>query len=182
MRGHGLNKTKALFPKMEIAQYSHAFYATENNTKISEWEYSGVNSLHELRIAAVQDWSYCDEALTEYIKGGQLPTVQKMTGLFPSERNLKKLMLGRVDLWLSNQFVADYLIKKKIQDGDLNEGQIVKLQKIPINTDVSVYPIFINNGKGRRLANIFDDGMKLLRESGELNVILDKYGVSDWVN
>jgi hypothetical protein len=39
---------------------------------------------------------------------------------------------------------------------------------------------FAPNDEGRRLAAVFDEGVRQLRANGELEKLLRNYGLSDW--
>ncbi len=178
MKAHPVREGIAVFPEQPIAQYTHWFYARKDAPFLAEWKYTGPDSLDGIRLGAVRGWNYCDEALTRYIQNGQPPLVQALHGKAPAERNFSKLLGRRIDLWVANQFVAEYFLLKKREAGDPAAKAIVGVQAVPITGEVNVYPIFYNTDAGKTHAREFDQGMRALQESGELDKIMAAYGVA----
>jgi hypothetical protein len=72
------------------------------------------------------------------------------------------------------------LLTKERAGGNPDADKITGLVDVPVTSEVNVYPVFHNTEKGRRCAEIFSQGMRLLRASGRLEKIMMKYGLSDW--
>ncbi|MEH6347422.1 MAG: ABC transporter substrate-binding protein [Bermanella sp.] len=180
MKIHAYHKELAFFPNTEIAQYTHAFYALNSFALGGNWKYNGVETLKGIRVGAVLGWAYCDTALTKYIQKNNNRWVSAISGGSVSQRNYQRLLLGRTDIWVANQYNANYLLLKKNRNADSNAARIVRVAKVPVTSIVDVYPVFYNNEKGKEYAQEFDDGMANLRESGLLDAILKTYNLKDW--
>ncbi len=180
MKNHPINKSLALFPEEEIAQYNHKFYARVDSPLIKSWQYEGVESLKNLKIGSMKGWTYSDKKITEYLKQGSAPFVQPLHGEGGTERNFRKLLTGRIDLWISNATNTDYFLAKEREAGNKSVDEVIGFLKVPVTSDVNVYPIFYNNEEGRIYAAVFTDGIRRLRANGKLQTIMQIYGLSDW--
>lgn len=178
MKTHPVREGIAVFPQQPIAQYTHRFYARKDAPFLAEWKYAGPDSLDGIRLGAVKGWNYCDRELTRHIQNGQPPLVQALHGEAPAERNFSKLLGRRIDMWVANQFVAEYFLLKKREAGDPSADAVTGFQAVPITGEVNVYPIFYNTDAGKTHAREFDQGMRALQESGELEKIMAAYGVA----
>jgi len=180
MKVHPIDKTIAVYPEEEIARYTHRFYARKDSDLIDNWQYTGVESLLNLRIGCVEGWNYCDKEITKHLANGTDPHVQALSGDAVHERNLKKLLAGRIDLWVANINNAEYLISEKRKAGSKNIAKIIGFWDLPVTNEVNVYPVFLKHGNGNQYASIFTKGIRILRKSGELKAIMARYGLSDW--
>ena len=80
--------------------------------------------------------------------------------------------VGRLTLVIEDEAVAAFFLKN-------NDQAVAKagcLSGEPIYFGIS--PTL--GDQGRAMAAKFDAGIKAMRASGELKVILDKYGLADW--
>jgi len=109
-----------------------------------------------------------------------MPYVQAVYGEAPEEQNFRKLLIGRIDIWIANISNIEYLLSKKIKSGDNKAERVIGLSDVPITNEVNVYPIFYNNENGQIYAKMFTHGIQKLRNSGLLDNILKKYGLKDW--
>ena len=180
MKAHSIKKEIAIFPEEEIARYTHRFYALKDSPLVKSWKYQGVESLKDITIGCVMGWNYCDNDITEYLKKGNTPYIQALTGTAPAERNFKKLLARRIDLWIANINNTEYLLSKKRKAGNKEAEMVIGFLDLPITTEVNVYPVFYRNEEGERFSKIFTQGIRELRKTGELDTILVKYGLTDW--
>lgn len=180
MKVHPVNKEIALFPEEEIARYTHRFYALKDSPLTKTWEYQGLESLKNMKVGCVKGWSYCNNDVTKYLTEGDDPQVQAMTGEDAEEKNFRKLVAGRIDLWISNINNTEYMLAVKRNSGNKEVDKIVGIADLPVTAEVNVYPIFYKNMKGEKYSEIYVKGIRELRETGELNSIMAKYGLTDW--
>lgn len=180
MKVHPVKKGIAVFPEEEIARYTHRFYAKKDSFPVDTWKYEGIESLKNLKVGCVKGWNYCDKDISKYLAEGSRPYVQAMTGESPESRNIIKLLNGRIDLWIANISNTEYLLAKEYKAGNKAVKQITGFLDLPVTNEVNVYPVFYQNEKGLKYAEIFTKGIRELRKSGELDKIMEKYGLTDW--
>jgi polar amino acid transport system substrate-binding protein len=180
MKVHPIRKTAAVFPDEEIAWYLHSFYVRSDSPLLANWQYEGIESLVGIRVGCVKGWNYCDKTINRYLHAGEAPAVQPLYGGMVQERNFRKLIAGRIDLWVANRNNTEYMLSRKRKKGDRDARRIVRHSDLPVTNAVRVYPVFRRNEKGKRYAEFFTAGMRALRRSGELQRILSNYNLVDW--
>lgn len=141
----------------------------------SSWVYSGPRSLETQILGTIADYDYGE--LTTYIEDqikSKSGRVQVVFGNDALQSNLRKLAAGRVTVIIEDALVAvhearilGYLVLIK------SAGTVRPANKVGIAFSAK-------NPQAVEWAQMFDRGMRALRQSGELKSILDKYGVSDW--
>lgn len=140
-----------------------------------DWRYEGVSSLYGIRLGVIGGYAY-DEAFDRYVEAnsGSLG-VQVIYSNDALESNIRKLMLGRIQATLESRLV----MQARLREMNLT-GQIVPagaLGKI-LNMYIACSPARTSS---QQYVRLFDQGLRQLRESGELAEILARYGVEDWV-
>jgi len=93
------------------------------------------------------------------------------SGYSPLTKQLEMLKMGRLDILLDSRFTVQYLLNQ------LQEKNIVHA-----GTQGDFTPLFLgfSPSVSKEVTNIFDQGLVTLRQSGRLNKILAKYGITDW--
>lgn len=159
-----------VFPKQEVGNTSLVFFTHSS----SNWKFSGVNSLKDVKIGIIQGYDY-RPWLLDYIRKTPGSAVE-LSGEDAVERNLKMLVLGRIDVIPPNYTSFVYRAKKLGLEG------VVRLAgKDNIGGARKLFIAFSPNLENSvSLAAIFDAGISALRKSGRLNKILHKYGLKDW--
>jgi len=160
-----------LFPKEEIAVYIACFYVKKGNL----WRYEDADSLSKITLGLVGGYDYgFGPVLDKHIQNN--PTkVQFIFGLNADERNLMKIQIGRIDATITDRNIGGYLIKKNGWDNQIHEVSCFSDDK------ASIYVGFLEGlPESAHYAGIFDRGMAELRRTGKLQVILEKYGITDW--
>lgn len=157
-----------IFPKEEIDRASTDFFVRKGDP----WRFDGVDSLKKVRLGAILDYSYA-AVLDEYIANNR-NKVDLATGDDAIDRNLKKLVHGRIDVMLEQEVVVRYAAKR-----------LGFSDKIEFAGNDNVYdPLYVAfspaDPKSPQYAAIFDKGIRKLRDSGELAKILARYGLTDW--
>jgi polar amino acid transport system substrate-binding protein len=138
---------------------------------IDDWGYIGPDSLSHRKVGVVTGYSYDD--LDGFMSANR-DVFKPVAGIDGTIRNIKKLVTGRLDTVIENTFVARSTIAQL--------GVITKVKKVGSTGPAS--PVYIAcspaKAKSIELVEQVDVATKRLRASGELAVILKKYGLSDW--
>ncbi|MBF0452655.1 MAG: transporter substrate-binding domain-containing protein [Candidatus Magnetomorum sp.] len=147
------------------------FYGRKDST----WKFDGVDSLKTVNLGVVRNYAYTPE-LDKYIaENSKQKAVQLASGEDALEVNIKKLIRSRIDVFVANEMVFGYHIKQAGRSvDDFKHCGVLSTDKVhmafsPKNPNSKAYVETVNNG------------LKMLRTSGELKKILDKYNVQDWI-
>ena len=157
-----------VFPEEEFGISKVVFFAKKG----SSWRFEGLQSLSKVKIGLVKNYSYGQE-LDKFFQENQ-NMVQYAYGDDPYSINIKKLLEGKIDVTVEDPYVI--LLKAKrmgvgdqiIKVGEFGSGQKLYIAFSPVIT------------KSKEYAAILTKGIKKLRDSGELDKILAKYGLEDW--
>ena len=143
--------------------------------KGEKWRYTGIKSLKLTRLGVVKDYVY-GEAIDEYIADNQGTDAIKVAS---SERGLvQELMMGRVDVIISTNAVFTYSILDMKDTMDSFEDAGVLWASYGVYMGFS--PASAKLEKSKLYAEIINKGISVLRDSGKLETIMNKYGLSDW--
>jgi polar amino acid transport system substrate-binding protein len=156
-----------IFPENALGQAVDMFYTIEG----SSWYFENTASIKGSVIGIIKGYSYGDE-LDEYI-GKNKKQFAILHGDDAFERNLEMLYLGRVNALIENQFVMNNYLKNNKSRKPIIEAGMVNRE----NVYIAFSP---KNPNSKTYARILSDGINTLRASGELKIILAKYGLSDW--
>ena len=159
-----------VFPIQEIGRTSLVFFTRVS----SDWTFSGIKSLKGNTLGLIQGYSY-RPWLRDYIRKFPASAIE-LNGEDAIERNLRMLVLGRIDVIPSNYQTFMYRAKKFGL-----EGEVRFAGKDNIGREKKLYIAFspkLNISKS--LAAKFDEGMLKLRATGNLDRILSAYGLKDW--
>lgn len=136
--------------------------------------YSGVSSLDSLRVGAIEGYSYSGEVdawIEANLKNRQ--RLEFVHGATPLELNIRKLIAGRIDVFPETKEVA-WL---RLRDLGL-------LDQVIFQDANSVEPIYFGFSPRRpdlvEVARLIDAGIVDLRRTGQLQSIIQFYGVQDW--
>lgn len=158
-----------VFPVKALGASKYSFYVLKGN----EWRYDGPDSLLELSdIGLVQDYAY--DQLSPDIASFEREYADRcayITGQLPVERNFRKLLSGRLDAVLSDRTVAQYVIKKLGASGNVVEVST----PWPANPVYAAFSASFPSAK--QLARQLVTGTELLRQSGALDRILERYNL-----
>ena len=160
-----------IFPENELGMIDFAIFTKKD----SSWIYKNTDSLANISLGVIRDYSYSDE-IDAYINKNYSETnkIQIMSGDSPLEKNIKKLAADRIDATIEAdpvfQFTASEL---KMQSQFRKAGSIALPEKAYIAFSPEIEA-------SRKYADILSSGIEKLRKSGELKVILEKYGLNDW--
>ncbi len=137
------------------------------------WQYNGLISLHQLRIAVAADYSYSDE-LDAYIEAQQhsrdLVVIRSEQ---PLERMHKLLKEGKIDAYIEDKTVVSYHAHRHHET-----------QQIRFAAEFNASPIYIAFSPAEplsyRLAKHLSSRITELRNNGQLATLLARYGLEDW--
>lgn len=166
-----------IFPEEEFGASMTYFFVKKGNP----WKYTDVNSLAQVRIGVQEDYEY-GPVVDEYIeKNKNSMRVQAVKSEDPVTLNLKKLLKGKIDAFPEDKLVFLYNAKTM---GVLDQVEEVGVIPTESREDFEATKVYIAfspaNPKSKEYAQVLSDGIKKMRASGELQKILDKYGLKDW--
>ncbi len=160
-----------IFPKNELAMIGFGIFVKKENI----WTYSGVSSLERISIGVIADYSYGNEIDT-YIKKNKKNSerIKVMHGETPLKNNIRMLLAGRFDAVVATGSVFWYTAHRlKVSDQLKSAGVVTKPEKAYIAFSPAL-------PTSKEYAKILSNGVAELRKSGELEKILNKYGLTDW--
>ncbi|TWX70920.1 amino acid ABC transporter substrate-binding protein [Colwellia demingiae] len=105
------------------------------------------------------------------------------SGNSPLQKQLRMLRLGRLDILLDSRFTVQYQLSKLSQKtSQLKTSTTSDPTIVYAGTEGIFIPLFLGFSPllSKEYIQIFDYGLSNLRENGQLNRILAKYGVRDW--
>lgn len=143
------------------------------------WKYDGIPSLENRALGVINDYSY-SKKLDQYINDNKNdPTrVQILSGDNALDSNVKKLLAGRINTFIEDTKVISYYLSPPEYE-EVREA-IVKAGSLPDNDDGngSIYIAFNpNHPKSKYYADLLSEETARMRENGELDAILSKYGI-----
>jgi polar amino acid transport system substrate-binding protein len=156
-----------LFTETPVTLSRNCFYTRED----SSWRYSGIESLAEVRLGVINEYSYGDRlnAYIEAHQGGD--RVQRAAGDAALDINLSKLSHGRLDAVLENSWVIQARLARLGRHGELREAGCRE-------PDVPIYLAFSPaQADSARFAELFEQGLRRYRANGRLQALLRSYGV-----
>jgi len=160
-----------IFPEEAVGNYQIAFFVKEDNP----WRFTNTRSLGKIVLGVAADYGY-NEWLNDYIQANKkdYKRVQAATGEYPIETNIKKLLAGKIDATIASTSAMYYAAQK------LGVADQIKFAG---NGSIAggLYIVFSPaKEKSSDYARMLDEGVRQLRKSGELAMILERYGLSDW--
>ena len=139
--------------------------------KGSAWKYGGLSTLEKLNtLGAVNGYTYNDEV------DGFIAKNAKKIDAAPGEDalgvNTKKVVAGRTDAFIEDLNVTEAYLK---------ENKITNIENAGCIESVPLYTAFsFKNSKSKKYIEEINAGLDRLRKSGELQKILDSYGVKNF--
>ena len=157
-----------LYPQEPIGMTQNCFYTKTSNS----WIFSDIGQLAGIVIAIIDGYVYGE--IDGYLESEN----EKIIALTGDETKMMERLVGLVEIDRAQAFVQDtavaeyYFKSKGIQHQFKSAGC---LSSIP-----SMIGFAPNDPRSIKLIREFDRQISKLRESGELELILSKYGFSDW--
>ncbi|MGL1885853.1 MAG: transporter substrate-binding domain-containing protein [Reichenbachiella sp.] len=148
-----------------------------------EWQYTTPKSLSGKAIGAAQNYDYGQEmnGFLEQYERNVDTRVERLTGDNIFHRNILRLNLKRIDVILMDRTGGKWAIKKAENKGVISPGQIVLSGCTGESAELYLAFSSTDAKRAQYLGEIFDRGVKRLRDSGKLQDILAKYGLVDWI-
>lgn len=170
----GASRTDAagcVFPREELARNKLAFYVKKGNA----WRYRGPASVEETTIGTIAGYDY-RPWLLEYIEANRddPARVQVLHGDEPLKRNLTKLISDRVKVVVDTEAAIRFVAKEM---NILDRIECAGYGDEPAYIYIAFSP---KKKESARYAEELSEGIAAMRKSGELQRILDKYGLKDW--
>lgn len=161
-----------VFPERELGRGVESVFVRKSSTFV----FKNFQSLQDVSIGVVNGYAYGSAELNAHIKqfGNNPDKVQFVYDEKAQERNLTKLEAGRMEVVVENSAVFWHTASRlKLTDKFKEIGRLGE----PKNTYIAFSSADANS---RAYAKALSDGVDVLRKSGDLNKILQKYGLRDW--
>ncbi|MFZ5569783.1 MAG: substrate-binding periplasmic protein [Thermodesulfobacteriota bacterium] len=159
-----------IFPENEQAVIGNSFFVLRDST----WTYTGLPSLDRVKIGLILGYDYGEEIDQYTQKNKDSTKVQMNSGEKALEKNIKKLLAGRIDAVLENNYVFEYKASR------MNIMDKIKPAGVAVQPDKAYIAFSPAHHKSKEYAEILSRGMEEIRASGELAKILEQYGLKDW--
>lgn len=148
-----------------------AFYARAD---APPFEYHDLSDLQDKVVAVIGGYGYTEQIDAYINTANGAPNLQVTRGDIPLQRNIRMLLAGRVDLVLESIPALEHTATEM---GVLD--QIKQVSPLPGSPSLFI-ACSPKKPASRDIVKALDEGLRELRRSGELQRILDKYGMSDW--
>ncbi len=157
-----------LFPNQPIGQASNCFFALDK----SDFRFPDRTSLDDYKIGVTNGFTY--GLVDQYIAENIGKNIISLSGDDKDvlTRLINMLQENRIDTFIEAETVVNY---------HLQEKGIKNIKNVGCTRTLKAFIAFspsLQNSKKRITA--FDQTVKQLRSSGQLQKILEKYGVKDW--
>lgn len=163
-----------IFPTVSQGFMKNHLYIKSGNP----WRYNGVDSLKKVVLGAIDGYSY-NEEIDGYIKKYKLdPTyVELMSGDDALAINVSKLMRGKIGVTIESNYVMNYYLSQNHLQNKVDD-----ISSLPPSNRDNLYIAFSPKDKAlsKKYADIISDETQKMRASGELQKIMDNYGLDDW--
>lgn len=159
-----------IYPDQELSILRNTFFVHKDQA----WIYEGAASLEQIQLAAIAGYDYGDE-LREYIQQSGSEQVSLLNGQdHPLAKGIELLSRQRVDAVIEADPVFWYTAQMLgLQDKFQTAGHSDQ----PQNSYITFSPALEHS---TIYAEILSKGIEKLRSSGELAIILSRYGLKDW--
>lgn len=159
-----------IFPRQELALLGNTFFVH----KESVWRYKGIDSLKSVQLGAIRGYDYGDE-LRGYIQESGSERVTLLGGSdFPLKRGIQMLERKRIDVMIEADPVFWYTANRY---GLKDSFKVAGRASEPMKSYLAFSPALENS---TIYAEQLSEGIDRMRVTGELSIILAKYGLTDW--
>lgn len=159
-----------LFPAEPQGVAKHTFFVLQGN----DWRYSDLDSLNEVTLGVINNYSY-GTLYEDYIRHheGDRSRIQRTYGETPLRQNIEKLLRGRIDALVEEAGVLRDTAQKLGYGDQIVAAGVASVEELYI----AFSPV---SPKAAGYAELLSEAMVEMRQSGELDHILGRYGLSDW--
>lgn len=160
-----------IFPENNFGGASNCFYLKKDN----KWQYKDISSLENMTLGVIQDYAYVED-INHYIKvnGKNSKKVQVHSGNDALIRMLQKLALNRINVIVEDENVMGYALKYYPKFTDVRKDKCIVVD----NLYAAFSPAFKDKSVAR--AKQLDKKMSEMEKNGEMDKLLEKYGVEPW--
>lgn len=165
-----------IFPINELGFSPLSFFVKKGNP----WQFDGLESLQEVSVGIAEGYDYGQPFDAYFQEYSGTSRVQSVSGEDAVRINIEKLLSRLVDVIPEDRSVFLYTAKKMgVLDkiGDAGSETVTDENWNDMLVNIAFSP---KNPKSMRYAQILSEGIWQLRESGELDMILARYGLQDW--
>lgn len=161
---------KLIYPSLPWGQDQNNFYVNKD----LQWKFKGLRSLKGIRVGLIHEYSYSQE-FDAFVRAPEnSDTFEYTYGNNALEQNISKLLAGRIDTTLETNLV----MPGKLRELNL-ENDIVSAGKLDPPNDLYI-ACSSDKESTHTYIQWFDQGIKQLRASGKLKLILQRYNIEDW--
>lgn len=172
----GATKVEApdfVFPAQEQGRAANSFWVETD----SAWQYSGPASLQGVKLGVMGGYSYSEE-VEAYINDERNDgRITVLSGNTPLERGLNMLKRKRIDVLLEDDNVMNHWLQLNGMVGDYRRAGSVGQSESFKRLYIAFSP---QQEMSSTYARWLSDYMTSARDSGELDQLLAKYGLTDW--
>lgn len=161
-----------IFPDSAFGKAEHTFYVSEASAL--NWKFEGLNSLKKVKLGAIRGYSY-GSLNRNYIARNRKnrKLVEIVSGETGLQQNIDKLLMGRIDVLIEDHSVFSYYLREHHIQNTFQIRGVADTEEVYI----AFSPRITNAWK---YSELISKGIKEMRTSGELDEIMQKYGLSDW--
>ncbi|MCP4129540.1 MAG: amino acid ABC transporter substrate-binding protein [bacterium] len=174
--GASVECAKCVTPKEPIQTFQNRFFVKKG----SKWRFKNIKSLENKSVGVIADYSY-SSSFDKYLEKNKKDSkrIAIMFGDLSLQKNIKKLLSGRVDIILENPVVLRWEMKTiGVMDDEIIDAGMLSDSKD--NLYMKFSPASNKKATSEKYSALFDKGIKAMRKSGELGKILKKYNMKDW--
>ena len=154
--------------RKEFMRYSKPY--TTNKIKFIKlaedpFEYNGISSLDGKKIGVIRGYGYGNE----FMEADNFE--KEVASDFIS--NIKKLVGNRFDLTLEDEIVA----RIKIAKYDQSILDKIEFTENPLSSEDLYITCGFKNPQNKQIISAFNKGLKIIKENGTYDKIMEKYGI-----
>jgi polar amino acid transport system substrate-binding protein len=140
----------------------------------TSWRYRGVESLAEAKVGIVRGFHYVDPDLITYLAEAQADEakVHVIHGDSTTRRGLRMLFANRITTLLEGEYSATYELEKMRLNGNVMVAGYTE------NAFEDYTGFSPRNSNAAKYAEILSDTLAKMKESGRLDDILRRYGIT----
>lgn len=156
-----------VFPDEHLIVDELAFYVRAGES----WRYQGPDSLSGVNVAIIEAYSYGERLNDWFASHENDPSVTVTSGNNALEENIRALLGGQVRTLVDSKLVMSAKIEEMELGGRVESAGSVQER----------HPVFVacspEKESSEAYLQVFDQGMREIRESGELGEILQRYNI-----
>ncbi len=158
-----------IFPDSPLGQAHRYFFIHKN----ANWSYRGRASLQSRRVGVVNGHTY-GQPISELIHSKH-KSIITFSGSNPLQQILKMMESGRLDAFIEDPVILKQALSKQEIESFLKSDGTKGISSSALNIAFSP-----KHPQAEQFAKWINQGVQELRQSGQLQDILDKYNLVDW--